>query len=87
MWILLQLKRQIENTVGNGSYKIVQFGDWMLHTQMKLDALRCNVELDSILDKSLNILDLHNGSDQPGDMAALLKSYELEVLETEFKAS
>ena len=59
----------------------------MLHTQMKLDALRCNVELDSILDNSLNILDLHNGSDQPGDMAALLKSYELEVLETELKAS
>ena len=54
---------------------------------MKLDALRCNVELDSILGKSLNILDLHNGSDQSGDMAALLRCYELEVLETDLKAS
>lgn len=45
---LEKFRKSVESTVGEGSFKIVSFGDWMIKSQLKLDSIRTTVELGAI---------------------------------------
>ena len=77
----------------NGKYKVCSFGDWPVHYQLALEALRCSVALPACLQPAqfVNVLDLHydlnqNGSQPVRSIEDLLRVNELEPIANEWKA-